>query len=179
MMHNLKFISVGFGVVGFILGRSIPPVDGLASCVPFPLCLGFGICYFSSGSPETNAEVVVFYICLFKEIAADLHTQILRACNWFQNLVVQQVLTWDWGSRPKCLWHHACWGWTPYPSYNMKVVTKKWSIAEKNSRLTWDLKQVCPDKNPMLWHSFQRLNINLQSMCNLPRQIIKGRGARL
>ena len=35
-------------------------------------------------------------------------------------------------------------------SYDMKVVTKECSIAEKISRLTWDSNPVCPDKNPIL-----------------------------
>ena len=35
-------------------------------------------------------------------------------------------------------------------SYDMNVVTKEWSIAEKISRLLWDSNLVCPDKNPML-----------------------------
>ena len=35
-------------------------------------------------------------------------------------------------------------------SYDMEVVTKEWSISEKNSRLSWDSNPDCPDKNPML-----------------------------
>ena len=35
-------------------------------------------------------------------------------------------------------------------SYNMKVVTKEWSIAEKISRQSWDSNLVLPDKNLML-----------------------------
>ena len=35
-------------------------------------------------------------------------------------------------------------------SYDMKVATKEWSIAEKIFRLSWESNPVLPVKNPML-----------------------------
>ena len=49
-------------------------------------------------------------------------------------------------------------------SYNMKVVTKEWSIAEKISHLSWDSNPVCPGalthwaKESTPWRSCQRVN---------------------
>ena len=72
-------------------------------------------------------------------------------------------------------------------SYDMKAVTKEWSIAEKNlschgkrTRSSW-LKIQCPNhwaKESTPWLNCQRLNIYLQAMRNPPRQIIEGRSAR-
>ena len=73
-------------------------------------------------------------------------------------------------------------------SYDMKVVTKEWSIAEKknpsyrgnrsrSSRLKIQYSNHWA-KESTTWRSCQRLNIYRQAMRNLPRQIIEGRSAR-
>ena len=65
----------------------------------------------------------------------------------------------------------------------MKVATKEWGVAEKNSRLSWESKPFRPDKNLILKplsqrvdSLTQRLNIYmyLQAMRNLPMQITEG-----
>ena len=42
-----------------------------------------------------------------------------------------------------------CFIWNAY-SYDMKAVTKEWSIAETNSRRSWESNPVLPVKNQML-----------------------------
>ena len=74
-----------------------------------------------------------------------------------------------------------------YISYDMKAVTKEWSIAEKfhacrgNQTRSSRIKIQCSNhwaKVSTPWGSRQRLNIYLEAMRNLPRQIIERRCAR-
>ena len=84
--------------------------------------------------------------------------------------------------------HSKCWVFLRHESRN-KGMKHSW---KKNSRMSCDSNPVCRDKNPGLpgqcsnhwakestpWRSCQRVNIYLQAMRNLPRQIIEGRSAR-
>ena len=73
------------------------------------------------------------------------------------------------------------------PSYNLKLITKEWSRADKNptfrgirTQSVW-IKIQCSNhsaKESTPWRRCQRLNISLKAMRNLPRQIIEGRSAR-
>ena len=47
------------------------------------------------------------------------------------------------------IWTHFIIANKGFSSYDMKVVTKEWSMAENNPRLSWDSNPVCPDKNPV------------------------------